>query len=325
MKTVWAKDGRREQQQIVNRNTRTSVGNQYQSGSSMVEFLIVVPFLLWLGMGILQFGLVYHAKSMLNYATFEAARAGALHNAQSSAMRSELGYRLAAVFGGSGSLRDGVNAIVRSKVIANDPTATKIEILNPGKSTYAVHGVKKSVVTHSGSQKDVIAIPNSHLRLRDHSAIAVDGLNIQDANLLKIRVTYGYQMRLPFLDMEVPGMRLAMRAVMLRADPDNWMYYLRGMLPIQTTATVRMQSEAWQEQAAPANVKMFDAMYNWTLAQLDPPGNKDNITASEPTATCDENGLVANSPIEVLSLDSCVAVPDIPRVNYVNFLDNRCA
>jgi len=252
----------------------------YHRGASMVEFIIVAPLLVFMALGIMQFGLIYHAKSILNYATFEAARTGAVNNAQIDVMRKEFGYRMAPIFGGSGSLRDGVNAVVRSVVIAQDPTATKIDILNPTPASYAIHGERKSVVDSHGTTRSVLAIPNTHLRFRDPEEIKQDGLNIQDANLLKIRVTYGFQMRLPFLDMEIPGIKWVMRSLMVKHDPDNWMFYMRGMLPIKATATVRMQSEAWDSQLQPEGERMFDSVYNWRLNENGEP-NKEVINDEE--------------------------------------------
>jgi len=246
-----------------------SLRSRRQRGASMVEFVIVTPLLMFMGLGVMQFGLIYHAKSMLNYATFEAARNGAVNNGQTDIMRKELGYRMAPVFGGSGTLGYGAGAMVRSVVIAQDPTATKIEILNPTPASYQLHGERKDVVDRHGDGRNVLAIPNSHLRYRNAADIKEDGLNVHDANLLKIRVTYGYQMRLPFLDMEVPGLRWTMRTFMMKNDPDNWMYYIRGMIPLTSTATVRMQSEAWDGQLDPIAVRMFDSLYNWTLETID--------------------------------------------------------
>jgi len=174
-------------------------------------------------------------------------------------MRKELAYRMAPIFGGSGSLDEGVNAIERSKVIAQDPTATKIQILNPTPRSFALHGEPKSVIDSHGNQRAVIAIPNSHLRFRDSTVIKEDGLNIQDANLLKIRVTYGYLMRVPFLDTELPGVKWILRSLLLKNDPDNWKYYIRGMIPLTSTATVRMHSEAWDSQLESDSTKMFDS------------------------------------------------------------------
>ena len=52
----------------------------------MVEFLIVLPVMLLLVLGILQFALIYQAKITLNYAAFETARAGSLNNGNRDAM-----------------------------------------------------------------------------------------------------------------------------------------------------------------------------------------------------------------------------------------------
>ncbi len=277
---------------------------QVQRGASMVEFLIATPLLLYLGMSVVQLGLIYHAKSILNYATFEAARTGAVNNAQVDTMRKELGFRMAPVFGGDGSLQDGSNAIVRSVVIANDPSATSIEILNPTAASFAEHGELQDVTDNHGNRRQVSAIPNSHLRVRNHTEIKSDGLNIQDANLLKIRTTFGYQMRLPVLDMRIPGMDFALRSVMMKVDPDNWMYYIRGMLPLQSTATVRMQSESWDSQLPPPAARVFDSMYEWTVEEIERQENRAPSSAElEPEANqtdneCNENGLSSHVVIQ---------------------------
>jgi hypothetical protein len=48
---------------------------------AMVEFVIILPVMLTLILAIIQFSLIYKAKITLNYATFEAARAGTINNA----------------------------------------------------------------------------------------------------------------------------------------------------------------------------------------------------------------------------------------------------
>ena len=54
-------------------------GQTLQRGQAMVETLIVMFVTLILLFGIIQFGLFYNAKTVLNYAAFEAARAGSLN------------------------------------------------------------------------------------------------------------------------------------------------------------------------------------------------------------------------------------------------------
>jgi len=248
---------------MIRKNTQLK-----QQGSSMVEFLVVMPMLLFTGLAIMQLGLVYHAKTILNYATMEAARAGSVSNGQIEVMRKELGYRLAPVYGGDGSLKKSGMSVVRSMVAVNDISATNIEIISPEPSAFAVHGINKTVTDrHENEIPNVNAIPNSHLRFAP-TAIQSDGLSLHDANLLKIQVTYGYQMRLPFLNMKVPGMTWIMRNFLIYADQDNWMYYVRGMLPIKATATMRMQSEMWDHQEDPPIQRLFEAVYNWIEDQL---------------------------------------------------------
>jgi len=251
-----------------------------QRGSSMVEFLIVLPMLLFTGTGIMQFGLIYHAKSILNYATFEAARVGAVSNAQIEPMRAELGYRLAPVYGGDGGAAKGVMSQIRAAVAVNDISTTKIEVLNPTRATFEEHGKVKDVTDSKGNvHESVQAIPNSHLRFAP-TEIKNDGLHLRDANLLKIQVTYGYQMRMPFLDAKVPGVQWIMRNVFIRTDPKNWQYYARGMMPLTASATVRMQSDAMQQQEPPKVVQAVNAAYQWMVESDDSEAAAENAESA---------------------------------------------
>ena len=290
------------------RKTLKIVGKDRQQGSSMVEFVIVTPMLMFMGLGIMQFGLIYHAKSVLNYATFEAARAGAVNNAQIEVMRKELGYRLAPVYGGDGSLKMGAMSLARSVVAVNDITATKIEILNPTSDSFVAHGVDKSVKDRHGDSHNTVVIPNSHLRFNKEGP-KDDGLSIQDANLLKIEVTYGYQMRLPVIDMKIPGVTWIMRNLMIHVDQDNWMYYTRGMLPLKSTATVRMQSEAWEYQESPPVVRAFEAAFAWVKDQIlgggnNPGGCTPNEDGSTTNPTTD-SGLDPDTELDTVSETDC--------------------
>src|SRR3990167_9202408 len=61
--------------------------NRQHQGQAMVEFLIIIPVLILLIFGAFQATLIYSAKSGLNYAAFQAARLGAVNNAQYESMR----------------------------------------------------------------------------------------------------------------------------------------------------------------------------------------------------------------------------------------------
>jgi len=84
---------------------------------SLVEFVVVTPALLLLGLGGFQGVMAYNAKSVLDYATFEAARKGAVTHAQIEPMREELGLRLAPVYGGDGSAEMAIAAITQSVLV----------------------------------------------------------------------------------------------------------------------------------------------------------------------------------------------------------------
>ncbi len=64
----------------------------------MVEFLIVLPIMLLLVMGILQFSFIYQAKITLNYAAFQTARAGSLNNASISSMEMAFANNMAPLY-----------------------------------------------------------------------------------------------------------------------------------------------------------------------------------------------------------------------------------
>jgi len=220
-----------------------------QRGASMAEFITIAPILMLIGLGTVQAGLVYHGKTTLNYATFEAARAGATRHAQPGPMRRELGARLGAIYGGDGSTEMVANAIARSMIELESPVnldgslapPTRLEILNPTIEAFDAWG--KPSLEHDNRT----VIPNSHLRHQNASAGAgTPGLTLRDANLLKIEVTHGFELKVPLVSKLLTG-------ALTIIDPENALFYASGRLPIKSVATVRMQSEAWKESIELAN------------------------------------------------------------------------
>ena len=49
----------------------------YTKGAAMAETIIVFPVMMFIGMGIVHLGLIYQAKTNLEYASFMAARQAA--------------------------------------------------------------------------------------------------------------------------------------------------------------------------------------------------------------------------------------------------------
>ena len=175
----------------VGERDRVRVGERVR-GQAMVEYVLVLPVLLLLVFGTLQFALIYHAKITLNYAAFEAARAGTLNNAHMWAMQAAAVRGLAPLH----THNDGRQWLrwARGKLWQDvNDGFIKIELVNPSPASFANHGIDTEI-----DGEDVRAIPNDHLMYRDASVKQPSNQSIQDANVLKIRVLYCYEMVVPF-------------------------------------------------------------------------------------------------------------------------------
>jgi len=205
-----------------------------QRGASLVEFSIVGLSVILVGLFSLQMGFLYHAKTTLNYAVFEAARTGAVNNASMSSIRSELGIRLAPLEGGDGSYEKALLAMTKSVLRMNDPFNTKVTILNPTLAAFKDWSIKDP---DTGKR----FIPVNHLRHQRYDIGPHSGLSLRDATILKLQVVHGVDLRVPIV-----GKLMALPMQWL--DAANAVYYLRGKWPIQSVATVRMQSDAFEEE-----------------------------------------------------------------------------
>ena len=161
-----------------------------QGGQTAIEYLYVIPILLLLLLASLQFVFIYEAKQTLNYATFAATRAGALNNGNMAAIQEGLASGLAPLFSHGLDLP----ALKAARNLARDELGnsklTLIEILNPN----------AAALTNFGQGG---AIPNDNLMYRPTDAKG--GMNVQDANLLKVRVTYCVRLVVPLVNRMIFG------------------------------------------------------------------------------------------------------------------------
>jgi hypothetical protein len=215
-----------------------------QQGATMVEFVIVSPIAILLLLGIIQLALMMVAKQVLNQATLLAARAGAVQNAQKDPMQQALNRALLPFY--QNTFDTNAYSRLTNAALAEvlSPPVLNIEILNPSQAVFNDFGLTDN--------NNNTYIPNDSLEYRDHSyAGPQSGLTIQDANALKIRVTYGYQLK-------VPLMQSVFKSVMCGFDTgvdafgrgstttsaDCATYYNQGLVPIVSYATVQMHSNA---------------------------------------------------------------------------------
>lgn len=198
----------------------------------MVEAVIALPILLAVILGAIQFGLIYEAKATLNFAALQAARAGAVGHAQPDAIRGGLARGLAPLYSPDSSV-EGVAATI-ARVNALLVQDARIRILNPTREAFEDFGEEVEGVRE---------IPNDRLHARSTSVGALSGVSIQDANLLRVEITYGYELNVPLVNWFISRILLSVSRVG-KMDAFEQQLLRRGRLPIVTTSTVRMQSPA---------------------------------------------------------------------------------
>ena len=244
---------------------------KHNTGQSMVEFIIVTPVVLLLLFGALQFALIYHAKTLLNYAAFEAARFGAVSNGRMSEMENAFARAMAAIHTHNPTSDDVMCAreIVYREIEAG---FVNIEILNPPSDAFEA--------LDDESDENTYVIPNDNLMYRNSETD--DGLTIQDANLLKIRASYCYPLYVPYIN-RVLGILLTndksetcpgCTGSITSTDSFEYGCLENGRFPIHSQAIVRMQSPA-----------MASAMFESKIS----PGAADVINKPEPFYQCDKD------------------------------------
>lgn len=177
-----------------------------QRGQATIEYLYVVPILLLLVLASLQFIFIYQAKQTVNYAAFVGTRAGALNSGAMVAIQDGVAAGLAPLFAHKIGAATDLDALKLGRRTAHDeltnPKLARIEIVNPTSATLAGFGTE---------------IPNDNLMYRDPTVLK-SGMNVQDANLLKVRVTYCVRLVVPIVKNMVFAFAVAPPATAARID-----------------------------------------------------------------------------------------------------------
>lgn len=207
---------------------------KHQRGSAMIEFTIVGPVLTLLGTMILQYCLMFNAKNLLNHASFMAARAGSMDHASLDSIQTAYARALIPLYGGGTSSEELATAFANAK--ADLAGNVKIELLNPTKESFDDWN-DAALQAKYGKR----AIPNSGLSYKDPSQVKSNsGQNIQDANLIKLKITHGYKMKVPLAS--------TMLQFMMKWGDDGKDSFVTSLydqrrIPIVTNVTLEMQSD----------------------------------------------------------------------------------
>lgn len=203
-----------------------------QRGQGVIETCVVMAVFGTFLLGIFQMILFYRAKSLVDYAALEAARNGATHGVEMNAMRMGLARGLMPLYSTEASNTAVLGAYAKAYADTINPLAAQIQVISPTKAAFADWKVRQF--------DGVDAIPNDSLPYRSTSTGGRSGLTVQDANVLKIRVVYGYKMIVPVIDKIIISVyRLAFYQGM---SAQEVAMLESGRLPIATQAMVRMQT-----------------------------------------------------------------------------------
>jgi hypothetical protein len=220
-----------------------------QRGATLVEFVIIAPTLLVMTLAMLQTALVFHARSSVTYAGFEAARSAALDHARPQTLYRTFARAIIPYYGG-GRSNDEL-AATHARVMDDLPSALRIEILSPSPHSFDDYHSPRAA-QKLGVRARVI--PNTHLRLLqcpiDRPGCAHDpasnrsGQTLRDANLLQLRLTFGIPRT---KQIPLAGRFFNWAVATIHADhPDAFRRKLLadGRIPVVSQVMLRMQSDA---------------------------------------------------------------------------------
>ncbi|WP_265654493.1 TadE/TadG family type IV pilus assembly protein [Verminephrobacter aporrectodeae] len=214
-----------------------------QRGSAMIEFTVVGPIITLLGLAMLQYGLVFFSKNQINHASFMAARAGSMAHAKLPDIRESYLRALVPLYGGG---RDSAElAQAKAKAAADLQGNLRIDLLNPTHASFDDWNDPWLEQKYNAR-----AIPNTGLADRNRNVGSQSGQSVQDANLLKIKVTHGYELKIPLVSTIY---KHYLKWFDNGGDSFHSQLIAQGRLPVVTYVTLHMQSDAVEGESTISN------------------------------------------------------------------------
>lgn len=292
-----------------------------QRGASLVEFVVVAPTLLMMILGVIQSGMVFHAKSNINYATFEAARAGSVGHGQVSVIREAFTRAMVGYYGGGRNAAELATATQRA-VADITPTTMQVELLSPTKESFDDYASpqladKLNVNTRviPNSNLNALQCPYDKPSCNHNPQTNASGQTLSDANILRIKITYGIP---PAKQIPLAGRLyvMALRGLSglgLAADTDPFKQALleQGRIPVVVHTTMRMQSHPYENgnvsSPGPGNNGVPTPPEEDEVE--DPPTDDGTCPASDPNCHEDDSGTL-EPECDAQTDASCGPTPD---------------
>jgi len=171
-----------------------------------VETAIIVPMLVFMVLGIIQLGMLHNARLMTEYGAYRAVRAGIVNHGGCNVMeRAALAALLPTLppLNGPGGMASRIDTLDRAMKFHNAYTRRlssnplfysaaslpllKIDVLNP----------------KGGELQELFGTYGSHLDTLEIDYDDVRDDRVIEANLLTIRLTYFYELRVPFANWQI--------------------------------------------------------------------------------------------------------------------------
>lgn len=203
---------------------------------------MVGPAITVLGMAVLQYSLMFFAKNQINHAAFMAGRAGSVAHATIDSIEAAYTRALIPLYGGGENSQELMAS--HAKAVADmTPNTLRIEVLNPTQESFDDFAKDPNLNALFSTR----AIPNTAISLRtDLDQVGqTSGQTLQDANLLKLRITHGYQPKVWLL-----GMIHSKYLAWMDTGNDKFVTQLiaSGRIPMVTHVAIEMQSEALEQK-----------------------------------------------------------------------------
>lgn len=206
-----------------------------ESGSAMTEFVVVGPIITLLGLAILQYSLLFFAKNQINHASFMAARAGSVGNASLEKVQSAFMSAVVPLYGGGQSQAEIAESL--GKAQADLAGNVRIELLNPTKESFDDFADPDlQAALNAGARR---VIPNSNLAFKSPEAQPGSGQTIHDANIIKLRITHGYQPKVPIVSNIY---KVYLKWLDSGRDAFHSQLVADGRIPVVTHVTMQMHS-----------------------------------------------------------------------------------
>lgn len=193
-----------------------------EQGAAVVETAFSILAFLILILGLIQATLVIHAKYLVNYAAYSAARAGIVHNGDLEKMKQAASLALTPLYAGSVNLADLALGYGEARLRAEVPPllgGIKVEILSPPEERFSEEYNQRFF---------------PELRRYDEHPVRAEDIQQLRENLLTVKVSAGFQLKIPLIN-----------TIMSPFFFDPVSGY--PVIPVRSTCQMRMQSDAFTQ------------------------------------------------------------------------------